>query len=258
MAGDPFEPELAAAAAATSEAAAMDAVDELLQLDLVRETDVPRRFRFRHPLVRRAVYEATRRRAGGWAPTSGARRRSRPRGSDSGRARPPRRALGARGRRRRRRRPARGRRGGRAAGAGERRALVRGRAPPAPGDRADARSGSTSSLARARALTATGHFADSHGALLERPRDRAGGRGRDARQARPRLRRGGEPPRTARAGRRAARERPRAPARPGLARGGRAHDRARHDPALACALRGDARGCRARGHGGERARRRGP
>src|SRR5436190_4627380 len=58
-AGDPFEPELAAAAADASEAEAMDAVDELLELDLVRETDVPRRFRFRHPLVRRAVYETT-------------------------------------------------------------------------------------------------------------------------------------------------------------------------------------------------------
>jgi DNA-binding NarL/FixJ family response regulator len=63
VAGDPFEPELAAAAAARSEAAAMDAVDELLRLDLIRETDVPRRFRFRHPLLRRAVYEAT---AAGW------------------------------------------------------------------------------------------------------------------------------------------------------------------------------------------------
>jgi ATP/maltotriose-dependent transcriptional regulator MalT len=63
VAGDPFVPELAAAAAATSEAAAMDAVDELLRLDLVRTTEVPRRFRFRHPLVRRAVYEAT---AAGW------------------------------------------------------------------------------------------------------------------------------------------------------------------------------------------------
>ncbi|HEX6933084.1 MAG TPA: AAA family ATPase [Streptosporangiaceae bacterium] len=63
VAGDPFEPELAAAAAATSEEAAMRAVDELLGLDLIRCTDVPRRFRFRHPLVRRAVYEAT---AGGW------------------------------------------------------------------------------------------------------------------------------------------------------------------------------------------------
>jgi ATP/maltotriose-dependent transcriptional regulator MalT len=63
VAGDPFEPELAAVAAATSEAAAMRAVDELLELDLIRATDVPRRFRFRHPLVRRAVYEAT---AAGW------------------------------------------------------------------------------------------------------------------------------------------------------------------------------------------------
>jgi ATP/maltotriose-dependent transcriptional regulator MalT len=59
VAGDPFEPELAAAAAATAEAAAIDALDELLQLDLVRSTDVPRRFRFRHPLVRRGVYETT-------------------------------------------------------------------------------------------------------------------------------------------------------------------------------------------------------
>jgi len=63
VAGDPFEPELAAAAAATSEAAGMHAVDELLGLDLIGTTDVPRRFRFRHPLVRRAVYEST---AGGW------------------------------------------------------------------------------------------------------------------------------------------------------------------------------------------------
>ena len=63
VAGDPFEPELAAVAAGTSEDSTMEAVDELLQLDLIRQTDVPRRFRFRHPLVRRAVYEAT---PGGW------------------------------------------------------------------------------------------------------------------------------------------------------------------------------------------------
>jgi DNA-binding NarL/FixJ family response regulator len=63
VAGDPFEPELAAAAADSSEAAATDAVDEFLHLDLIRTTEVPRRFRFRHPLVRRAVYEAS---AGGW------------------------------------------------------------------------------------------------------------------------------------------------------------------------------------------------
>ena len=59
VAGDPFEAELAASAAATSETAAIDVLDELIQFDLVRSTDVPRRFRFRHPLVRRAVYESS-------------------------------------------------------------------------------------------------------------------------------------------------------------------------------------------------------
>ncbi len=59
VAGDPFEPELVAAAAGSSEECTLDAVDELLQFDLIRQTDVPRRFRFRHPLVRRAVYETT-------------------------------------------------------------------------------------------------------------------------------------------------------------------------------------------------------
>jgi ATP/maltotriose-dependent transcriptional regulator MalT len=63
VAGDPFELELAATAAFASEEAALHAVDELLELELIRSADVPRRFRFRHPLVRRAVYEAT---AGGW------------------------------------------------------------------------------------------------------------------------------------------------------------------------------------------------
>ena len=63
VAGDPFEPELAAAAADVSEQQAIDAIDELLERDLVRPTNVPRRFRFRHPIVRRAVYEAT---PGGW------------------------------------------------------------------------------------------------------------------------------------------------------------------------------------------------
>ncbi len=63
VAGDPFDPELVAVAADAAEATALDALDELLQLDLVRPTDVPRRFRFRHPLVRRAVYETT---PGGW------------------------------------------------------------------------------------------------------------------------------------------------------------------------------------------------
>ena len=61
--GDPFEPELAAAAAAVPDSAALDAISELLDLDLIRHTELPRRFRFRHPLMRRAVYESTR---GGW------------------------------------------------------------------------------------------------------------------------------------------------------------------------------------------------
>jgi DNA-binding NarL/FixJ family response regulator/tetratricopeptide (TPR) repeat protein len=63
VAGDPFEPEQAAVAAETSENSTIEAVDELLELDLIRQTDVPRRFRFRHPLVRRAVYETS---PGGW------------------------------------------------------------------------------------------------------------------------------------------------------------------------------------------------
>jgi DNA-binding CsgD family transcriptional regulator len=41
----------------------MESIDELLHIGLLRITDVPRRFRFRHPLVRRAVYEAA---AAGW------------------------------------------------------------------------------------------------------------------------------------------------------------------------------------------------
>jgi DNA-binding CsgD family transcriptional regulator len=59
VAGDPFEPEIAGAAVGVSESAVMSALDELLATDLIRPTDQPRRFRFRHPLVRRAVYEGT-------------------------------------------------------------------------------------------------------------------------------------------------------------------------------------------------------
>jgi len=61
--GDPFELELAAAAAGIPEATALAALDELLAAQLLRRTSAPRRFRFRHPLLRRAVYHAT---AGGW------------------------------------------------------------------------------------------------------------------------------------------------------------------------------------------------
>ena len=34
------------------------AVDELVEFDFIRPTEAPRRFRFRHPIVRRAVYDA--------------------------------------------------------------------------------------------------------------------------------------------------------------------------------------------------------
>jgi ATP/maltotriose-dependent transcriptional regulator MalT len=63
VAGEPFEPDLAAAIAELSQADGLGALDDLLAFGLVRPTEVPRRFTFRHPLVRRAVYESTR---GGW------------------------------------------------------------------------------------------------------------------------------------------------------------------------------------------------
>ena len=57
VAGDPFEFDLAITIAAKSDRDALDALDELIKRDLVRPADVPRRFKFRHPLVRTAVYE---------------------------------------------------------------------------------------------------------------------------------------------------------------------------------------------------------
>jgi hypothetical protein len=55
--GGAFEPDLVAAVAGAHEPVALAAIDRLLEADLVRPTDAPRRFRFRHPIVRRAVYE---------------------------------------------------------------------------------------------------------------------------------------------------------------------------------------------------------
>ena len=63
VAGEPFEPDLAATIAELSAAEGLTALDALLARDLVRPTAVPRRFVFRHPLVRRAVYESA---LGGW------------------------------------------------------------------------------------------------------------------------------------------------------------------------------------------------
>jgi DNA-binding NarL/FixJ family response regulator len=61
--GDPFDPGLAAEVAELSEARALRALDALLARALVRSAGAPRRFAFRHPLVRHAVYVAT---PGGW------------------------------------------------------------------------------------------------------------------------------------------------------------------------------------------------
>jgi DNA-binding CsgD family transcriptional regulator len=63
VAGERFEPDLVADIAGVDEPAVLDALDELLDRQLVRPTEVPRRFAFRHPLVWRAVYQAAK---GGW------------------------------------------------------------------------------------------------------------------------------------------------------------------------------------------------
>jgi DNA-binding CsgD family transcriptional regulator len=59
VAGDPFTHDLAAAAAGLSERATLAALDRLLAVDLVRAGSAPVEFRFRHPIVRRAVYDST-------------------------------------------------------------------------------------------------------------------------------------------------------------------------------------------------------
>ncbi|MGH2948179.1 MAG: ATP-binding protein, partial [Solirubrobacteraceae bacterium] len=58
VAGEPFDLDLATATAGLSAEDALAAIDELLAASIATATDVPRRYRFRHPLVRRAVYEA--------------------------------------------------------------------------------------------------------------------------------------------------------------------------------------------------------
>lgn len=56
--GDPFLLDTATVASGLDADAALLLVDRLLAAGLVAPTEIPRRFRFRHPLVRRAVYES--------------------------------------------------------------------------------------------------------------------------------------------------------------------------------------------------------
>ncbi|HUE27857.1 MAG TPA: LuxR C-terminal-related transcriptional regulator, partial [Solirubrobacteraceae bacterium] len=55
--GESFEPELVASIAEQSVAFTLEALDRLVGADIIRATATPRRFHFRHPIVRRAVYD---------------------------------------------------------------------------------------------------------------------------------------------------------------------------------------------------------
>jgi DNA-binding CsgD family transcriptional regulator len=70
VAGEPFEPDLVAEIAGVGESEVLLALDELQDHDLIRPTAVAREFRFRHPLVRAAVYRSLK---GGWRVAAHAR-----------------------------------------------------------------------------------------------------------------------------------------------------------------------------------------
>jgi ATP/maltotriose-dependent transcriptional regulator MalT len=57
VAGESFEPELVAAIAERPASLALGVLDELVEADVIRPSEAPRRFRFRHPIVRTVVYE---------------------------------------------------------------------------------------------------------------------------------------------------------------------------------------------------------
>ena len=210
---------------ASDDATAMEAFDELLDLGLVRSTDVPRRFRFRHPLVRRAVYESA---PGGWL--LGAHERCAQvlaeRGAPAA-ARAHHVEFAARhGRPGGRGRAHGGRDGGDPPRPRQRRPLVQRR--PAPDARSRAR------RAAGRAPAGPGPRARRAGPPRREPcrparehRARPGRSGGPARAADDDVRRRRAPARPPRGGARAPRRGPRPGSGPGGARRDRAHDRAR-------------------------------
>lgn len=58
MAGGPFLIDLVAAASERGETEVAEALGVLQERDLVRPTEASRRFRFRHPFLRRAIHDA--------------------------------------------------------------------------------------------------------------------------------------------------------------------------------------------------------
>ena len=144
----------------------MEAIDELLTRDIIRATDVPRRFRFRHPIVRRAVYET--------APARLANRSPRASGRGAGGARGRRRHPSAshrhlgQGRATRRPWPHWRRQVGSPRPARRRSRCdgYRGRCGCCPTMRRSENE-SSCSLSNATSLAATGRFDDAHAAILE-------------------------------------------------------------------------------------------
>ena len=58
MAGDPFEEDLAIIAADIGREEALEGFDVLLQAGIINPTPMPRRYAFRHPILRAAVYDS--------------------------------------------------------------------------------------------------------------------------------------------------------------------------------------------------------
>ncbi|HXV05218.1 MAG TPA: AAA family ATPase, partial [Solirubrobacterales bacterium] len=60
---EPFDPEMAADTAGITRPEALTALDEAIEAKLIEPADSPRRFRFRHPIIRRTVHQSS---AIGW------------------------------------------------------------------------------------------------------------------------------------------------------------------------------------------------